>query len=87
MLLRRLEFGTTISSFLTDRTWVTWRRISLTSPKTSPTWIRSPRRKARRYVIEYPAMMFAMNEDEPIENMTPRKIEMLWKAAEREPGM
>ena len=32
-------------------------------------------------------MMFAMNDDEPIENMTPRKIEMLWKAAELEPGM
>ena len=31
-------------------------------------------------------MMFAMNEEEPIENMTPRKIEMLWKAAERDPG-
>ena len=32
-------------------------------------------------------MMLAMNEEEPMENMTPRKMEMLGKAADFAPGM
>ena len=32
-------------------------------------------------------MMLAITEEEPIENITPMKIEMLLKAAEPEPGM
>ncbi|MNX50248.1 hypothetical protein D3C86_808680 [compost metagenome] len=86
VLDKTVAFGIVISSIFGVLTRVTKAVFSITSPLTSPIFIKSPILKGRIYVITKPATILAIALEEPIENKIPTKTVIPLKAGESDPG-
>ena len=72
-----------------DQAYVEWARKPFGTVGYGSTRekVQEPTGKALRKMTMYPATMFAMDDEEPRENTTPRKSDTPLKAGDSDPGM